>query len=259
MTMTTTTPRTSPVRRALLTVLWWAWVAGVTVLFFCVACVTRPLLGHRRTKRLQEVVIGVSTMRLFQLVGAWGVRVVGLQHAAAFKKRPCVVIANHASFIDSAALSMVPVHKKYLTNMKYFGIPVFGWAQALAGDVGVNLSSRESRGAGRQACVDALTRGDSVVIYPEGTRQRSPPALGDFKKGAFAIARQAGVPILPVKLVNTYLAFDRKGMAGDAAVSVVVGAPIDSSDEDAALAAARAFLADGWRAVDPDAAPSTSS
>ncbi len=59
----------------------------------------------------------------------------------------------------------------------------------MAKDVGVNLKSKESRAQSRQACSKTLELGDSIVIFPEGTRQKDPPNMGTVKKGCFEIAK----------------------------------------------------------------------
>jgi putative phosphoserine phosphatase / 1-acylglycerol-3-phosphate O-acyltransferase len=78
-----------------------------------------------------------------------------------------------------------------------------------------------------QPAIDRLRRGMSVVIPPEGTRSVS-PRLGQFKKGGFHIAMQAGVPIVPVVLRNTYAVLPRHSLLfRPGTVQICVLPPID--------------------------------
>jgi len=78
--------------------------------------------------------------------------------------------------------------------------------------------------------VTALHEGRSLLIAPEGTRSRT-PRLGRFKKGAFHIAMQAGVPVVPVVFRNVLDALPRDALVvRPATVEAVVLPPIDTRD-----------------------------
>jgi putative phosphoserine phosphatase/1-acylglycerol-3-phosphate O-acyltransferase len=122
------------------------------------------------------------------------VDVAGGQHLWAH--RPCVFMFNHQSIADGFVL---------LTLLRQ-------------GITGIEAM---------QAAIDRLQRGMSVVIAPEGTRSVS-PRLGQFKKGAFHIAMQAGAPIVPVVLRNTYAVLPRHSLLfRPGTVQVRVLPPID--------------------------------
>jgi putative phosphoserine phosphatase/1-acylglycerol-3-phosphate O-acyltransferase len=78
--------------------------------------------------------------------------------------------------------------------------------------------------------VDALKSGMSVAIFPEGTRSYD-YTLGTFKKGAFHLAMQAGVPIVPIVIKNAHDAMPRGStMFSPTLVEVVVKKPIPTKD-----------------------------
>jgi 1-acyl-sn-glycerol-3-phosphate acyltransferase len=117
-------------------------------------------------------------------------------------QRPAVFIFNHQSQLDMAILcklmrdGFTAVAKKELASD-----PVFGLAFRLAG---VAFVDRGGHGDARQALEPAVQRlrdGISVLIAPEGTRSVT-PAPGEFKKGAFHMAMQAGVPVVPIVIRN---------------------------------------------------------
>jgi 1-acyl-sn-glycerol-3-phosphate acyltransferase len=138
-----------------------------------------------------------------------------------------VIVSNHSSYADNIALTFVPVPKRFLTNSRYYAIPVFGWTQYLAGDVPVNLSSPQSKRESVERCHSVLTEDHaSIVIYPEGTRTQNPPTMSAFKSGAFRIAQGADREILPVVLRNTHKAMGKNCDCHPAQMEVVVLPPI---------------------------------
>jgi len=117
--------------------------------------------------------------------------------------RPAVFLFNHQSNADLIIVTkllrrdIVGIAKK---EIKY--MPVVG--QILAASGGLIFIDRKNKEKAIQAmspAVDALKNGTSIVIFPEGTRSYD-YTLGKFKKGAFHLAMQAGVPIVPVVIEN---------------------------------------------------------
>src|SRR5207244_2979566 len=80
------------------------------------------------------------------------------------------------------------------------------------------------------AVVQKLRAGTSIVIAPEGTRMAT-PTLGRFKKGAFHIAMQAGVPLVPIVIRNAgELMWRRSVIINPGTVDVAVLQPIPTDD-----------------------------
>lgn len=117
-------------------------------------------------------------------------------------RRPYVVVSNHESFVDILLISHLPWEMKWLSKVELFRVPVLGWLMHLAGDIpvkrGLGASAAEAMARGREV----LARGVSVMIFPEGTRSTKPELL-PFKDGAFRLAIDAGVPILPLAVHGT--------------------------------------------------------
>ncbi len=141
--------------------------------------------------------------------------------------RPCVFIFNHQSAVDALLVckllrrDVVAVAKRELRR-----VPGLGQAFELAGTIFLDRSDRAGSIAALEPAVDALRRGLSIAIAPEGTRSPT-PRLGPFKKGAFHIALQAGAPIVPIVFRNALDALPLGGLVmRPATVEVVVHAPI---------------------------------
>jgi putative phosphoserine phosphatase/1-acylglycerol-3-phosphate O-acyltransferase len=154
----------------------------------------------------------------------------GAEHLSS--SRPCVFVFNHQSKLD-------PVIVMKLLRGGYTGvakkeakhIPLFGQFFQLAGVVFVDRADREqARKALEPAVAKVRDDGVSLIIAPEGTRSVT-PRLGAFKKGAFHIAMQAGVPMVGIVLHNTGEVMWRGAqMVRSGRVEVEILPPFDTSE-----------------------------
>jgi len=113
-----------------------------------------------------------------------------------------VAVSNHQSFLDIFVLSRMPREMKWIAKQELFRIPWFGWMFSLSGDISVNRGDRESGGEALSRARRYLDRGMPVMIFPEGTRSRDGKML-PFKPGAFRLAIEAQVPVLPIALCGS--------------------------------------------------------
>jgi putative phosphoserine phosphatase/1-acylglycerol-3-phosphate O-acyltransferase len=157
------------------------------------------------------------------------VRVQGEEHL--WSHRPAVFIFNHQSAIDMLVLckllrrDFIGVAKKEVKRN-----PIFGPAFTLAGIVFVDRADHEQAVRALEPATDALRRGLSIAIAPEGTRSPT-PSLGRFKKGAFHLAMAARVPIVPIVFKNALDALPKNAMiVRPTTVEAVVHKPIATTD-----------------------------
>lgn len=112
--------------------------------------------------------------------------------------RDCVVVANHASYIDGVVLfGYLPPRFSYVIKNEMQRIPVVGF---LLRRIGSRFVERfETSGSARDArdLLRAASGGESLALFPEGTFIAE-PGLGRFRPGAFAAAIKAGAPVVPV-------------------------------------------------------------
>ena len=118
--------------------------------------------------------------------------------------RPCVFVFNHQSQADVIVLPYLLRRDLAGVGKKEIGdIPIIGKIMQMAGTVLIDRKNSSSAVAAMQPLVDVIQKeGRSVCIAPEGTRSSS-TNLGRFKKGAFHLAMQAGVPIVPIVVHNS--------------------------------------------------------
>jgi putative phosphoserine phosphatase/1-acylglycerol-3-phosphate O-acyltransferase len=141
--------------------------------------------------------------------GDYGSALVGLDLQVTGEKnlwtsRPCIFLFNHQSRADVLIMAKL-VRRDFsgIAKREMRDVPVVGKLLEMAGVVFVDRNSARDAIKAMEPLVDAIRRdGRSVCIAPEGTRTLT-PALGPFKKGAFHLAMQAGVPIVPIVIHNS--------------------------------------------------------
>ncbi|KAI0393969.1 1-acylglycerol-3-phosphate O [Xylariaceae sp. FL0594] len=119
--------------------------------------------------------------------------------------RPAVFIGNHQTELDVLMLGcMFPKYCSVTAKKQLRHIPFLGWYMSLSGTVYIDRkNSKDARQAMAGAASEIQRRKQSVYMFPEGTRSYAKePGLLPFKKGAFHLAVQAGVPIVPVVSAN---------------------------------------------------------
>ena len=120
-----------------------------------------------------------------------------------FKKgKSYIYVSNHTSFLDIPGLWMIiPGEKRPLAKKELLKIPVFGWIARSAAVI-VDRSSGESRKKSMDKLKGILSNGTSILLFAEGTQNRSKEPLQPFKDGAFRIAIDTQEPILPMVVVG---------------------------------------------------------
>lgn len=148
-----------------------------------------------------------------------------------WSQRPAVFVFNHQSNVDLVILSRLLRRDISGVGKKELGeIPLIGRVLEFSGVVLIDRKDTEKAIAAMNTLVDLMrVEGKSVCISPEGTRSLT-PRLAPFKKGAFHLAMQAGVPIVPIVIRNSG-DVNPKGSAifHPATVDVEVLPPVDTS------------------------------
>jgi 1-acyl-sn-glycerol-3-phosphate acyltransferase len=178
-----------------------------------------------------------------------GVRLKVEYHAELRADQPYVFMVNHASSIDIwASFRVIPFRVRMIAKKQLARIPLFGWVMWAGRFIFID---RQSATAARRSIQDAgrrIASGCSVLIFPEGTRTRD-GQLGEFKKGGFHLAMEAGVPIVPIALQGTRELMPRGSLrVKSGTVKAIVGAPVPTqglkaSDRAALLEQVRGSIA----------------
>lgn len=130
------------------------------------------------------------------------VRIEGGEHLTEGDGR--IIASNHESWFDVFALAAyLPGEYRFVAKKELRRIPIFGRSWVACGHVSIDRQNRESAVESLAIAADQITeRRLAVVMFPEGTRSRD-GYLGEFKRGAFVLAIQAGVPVVPVAVLGS--------------------------------------------------------
>lgn len=138
----------------------------------------------------------------------WRVRVSG--RAKIPWKRPCVLVSNHQSMLDILVLYRLFVPFKWVSKKENFRIPIIGWLMRLNGYLEIERGKTDSMFKLMRQAGELLKQGNSIMMFPEGTRYPG-GGLGPFREGAFKMAMDNQVDIIPVLLDGTARALPKKG------------------------------------------------
>ena len=126
-------------------------------------------------------------------------------------RRPYVVVCNHFSQADPPIISRVPWEMKWVAKKQLFDLPVAGWLLHLSGDISVDRRRKKSRAQVLTTARDYLEKRCSVMFFPEGTRSRD-GRVHRFSDGAFRLAIEEGVPVLPLAIDGTHEALPKHSL-----------------------------------------------
>lgn len=123
------------------------------------------------------------------------------------RSKPYVIVLNHTSGVDIIAAYKIPLNFRWVSKREVFRLPFFGPMLLVHGDIPIE---RGNVAAAMAKVIHEgkiwLGRGASVAIFPEGTRSKD-GEIHRFKAGAFSLAKEAGVEILPVVMTGTAAMF----------------------------------------------------
>jgi 1-acyl-sn-glycerol-3-phosphate acyltransferase len=121
-----------------------------------------------------------------------------------FKKgQPYVIVCNHNSFVDIPTTTFaIPYASKSLAKENIAKTPIWGIMYKV-GSVLVNRDDPESRKRSFTEMKEVLNMGVNMLLYPEGTRNKTDDPLKSFYDGAFSLAIETKKPIMPAVIFNT--------------------------------------------------------
>jgi len=146
-------------------------------------------------------------------------------------KQPYVFVSNHRSYLDTATLFIYTGRRiGLLAKKELLKVPVLGVGMGFVNVMAIDRSNRESAIRTTEAAAKRIQSGVSFGVFVEGTRAK-PGELLPFKKGAFYMARQAGVPVVPVAIKNSDKLMGKgTGEARSGIIEMIVKRPVPTTD-----------------------------
>lgn len=175
---------------------WGLWALLLVIPFLVLAALpilALPKLAARRAAA------GAACRAYFGLCGL-PVRRTGLER---LPQAACVIVANHASYIDGPLLfALLPPRFGFVIKKEASRLPLVGTLLHRLGHHFVDRSNRHEGGSDARRILRALEQGDAVAFFPEGTFHPE-PGVARFHGGAFALAARTGTPVAPVAIRGT--------------------------------------------------------
>ena len=179
----------------------WVWVAPILALSTAILASLIVVLCALGRPGLSSRIVGTFWARLNMAASLIRVSVNGAEHVQ--PGQSYIVVANHQSLIDIYLLfGAAPIDIIWVMKRELRRVPFLGLACDRMGYIYIDRGNTEAALRSIAAAKHRIKEGVSVVFFPEGTRSRD-GSLGTFKRGAFHLATQLGLPVLPITIKGT--------------------------------------------------------
>ncbi len=171
---------------------------GLSTLIFGIGIIVLALLGYGD---LGSRTLAVAWAKLNSRVLGMTVTIEGLKHLR--PKQSYVITANHISALDILLIyGYLPTELKWVMKKELRRVPILGAACQAMGHIIIDRSNATSAVESIQNAAHKLVNGMCILFFPEGTRTK-PGNLVPFKKGAFRLAIDLSLPVLPMTIEGT--------------------------------------------------------
>ncbi len=204
---------------------WWCWlVAGAMIFFVGTPALVFLWLINRKTWLYPLAILGAKIW--LKACGA-KVEVKGLENLD--PQKSYIFVSNHRSYLDTAVLFAYTGRRMSIVAKKeLLKVPIFGQGMSFVNIIAIDRSNHERALKSIEQTRFLLNKGYSVGFFAEGTRAM-PGELLPFKKGAFHLALQAQVPIVPVAMKNTDSMMGKsRGTAFPGTIEMVILPPVET-------------------------------
>lgn len=137
----------------------------------------------------------------FRISPGWTVQAEGMENIDTNK--PYIIICNHQSALDIPFSAFIRTQFNWVSKFEVLYIPIMGWLMWLCRDIPIKRGQARSARMMLHEVSKKVAQGRSVLLYPEGTRSRD-GMVKHFKEGAFVVAKDNKVSILPVVIDGTF-------------------------------------------------------
>lgn len=218
----------------------WAWAGPALAVASCLGFLLWPFVGGYRafwSIAPHYIRIVAWSFGIRRRLEGWEALPEGIRAG----REPVVFVGNHASLFDPPLLiSTLPAHVAFLAKRELFRVPFLGWVMAMAGFIPIDRGHRGRALASLHDAARLVREGRCLAAFPEGTRSVDGSLL-PFKKGVFALAVDAGVPVVPIA-IHGGIRIVPKGTwrVGGGPYRIRVGTPIAPGNDPEALRTAAA-------------------
>jgi 1-acyl-sn-glycerol-3-phosphate acyltransferase len=203
-------PARASLRAWITSSLFWSYMAGSSPLLWGGAVLLRGLSApFDRERKLLHLYTSAWAYHYVKLLPLWKTHFEGVENIK--PGRTYVLVANHQSLGDILVLFGLFRHFKWVSKREIFKVPFIGWNMAMNDYVGLTRGDASSIERMLVECRRHLRAGSSVMLFPEGTRSVDGELKG-FKHGAFTLAKELSLEVVPIVIEGTHDALPKKGL-----------------------------------------------
>jgi 1-acyl-sn-glycerol-3-phosphate acyltransferase len=181
----------------------WFWlylITALSIFWFAVLIPWLLITPFDRRRRFSHWYAYTWANHLHRMSPFWTVVV---EHPERMRDEQAYVLCcNHQSSGDILAMFALRKQFRWVSKRVLFAVPFLGWMMAMAGYVGIKRGDKRSRERMMAKCRRQLELGNTIAIFPEGTRSTT-KEMRPFKLGAFVLACESRQPVLPVIMEGT--------------------------------------------------------
>jgi 1-acyl-sn-glycerol-3-phosphate acyltransferase len=208
------------------------WIIGIgylIILFPITFIVWLIVLPFDADKSIIHRILTYQSLVLVKIIPIWKIKIEGREKAK--KGETYVIISNHQSMLDTLFINSLRYRFKWVSKIENLKVPVLGWYLRMADYIVVNRGNEESKIEMLDKSLNYLKNGISVMLFPEGTRS-SDNEVAMFKRGAFQLAIDSNVSILPVMIEGTGGILPKHGLLFKSGYRITVRVldPVDPAD-----------------------------
>jgi 1-acyl-sn-glycerol-3-phosphate acyltransferase len=186
------------------------------------------IIGIFSKKAQQSFMISITTGWACACIWGTGTKL-KIEGVEKVPDAPVLYVANHESYFDIVAMMFATPHfTPLVSKVELLKVPMLAFWMKKMGCLFMDRSNMRQSLKVILAGIELLKSGESLVIFPEGTRSKS-NKVHEFKKGSLKLATKAKVPIVPVTLVNTAQVYEVDGKVHAVDAKVIFHDPIDST------------------------------
>jgi 1-acyl-sn-glycerol-3-phosphate acyltransferase len=203
-------PEPNPARVWTTTVLFWSYMlVSNPVLWLGALGVFAGSVPFDRRRKLLHKYTSAWAFHYVKLMPMWKTAFTGREQIK--DDQTYVLVANHQSLGDILVLFGLFKHFKWVSKAEIFKVPFVGWNMRMNDYVPLVRGDAASIEKMLDECRRHLRSGSSVMLFPEGTRSTD-GQIKPFKRGAFALAKELGLPIVPIVVDGTHDALPKHGL-----------------------------------------------
>lgn len=202
-------------------VFFWTFVSGITGMLFSVVF------------RLPEFTLSFVPGRMWApvILKLLGVRLVvrGIENVK--PDVPSIFVANHSSFLDiPACVTAIRVNLNFIAKKELKHTPVVGWYISATKQIFIDRKDKQKAQRSMQVAAQRIREGKHVLSYAEGTRSKD-GEVQLFRRGAFIIAKDGDIPIVPVAVSGAHACLPAKGWwVNRGTITITIGEAFRPSD-----------------------------